>query len=95
MFKTGAGETLLDGQLGATVKVEAVDAHDNSRTVVALERTDFYGTVAKKLGSDTIFGRQVAAQLGLLSGFTVGFGETVNSFVQVVQDVPKLAEVLE
>lgn len=86
-FTTGASGTLLDAFGGAVVEVEAVDQHGNDNRTVALERTNFYGEVAGKLGSDTIYGEQIAHDLGALSGFTVGAGESIET-VQAVLDDP-------
>lgn len=98
-FKTGAGETILDGLLGATVQVEAEDRHGNERSMTGLERTNLYGHVAGELGSDTIYGMAIAHDLGKLSGFTVGAGETIESVQTLIEDpvafVESLTQIVE
>jgi hypothetical protein len=84
-FRTGAGETVLDGVTGTAVRVSATDVHENTKTTVGVERPNFYGSLAGKLGSDTIASREVARKLGQLSGFSTSLGVTARSVVSFVQ----------
>jgi hypothetical protein len=85
-FETDAGETLLDGLVGASVDVEAADRHDNRQRITALERANFYGHLASELDADTIYTRTVAHDLGLLSGLTVGAGENAEMVAAILDD---------
>ncbi|NEU59200.1 hypothetical protein [Halorussus sp. MSC15.2] len=85
-FTTGPVESIDSALGGTTVDVKATDGNDNSRQVVALERTNFYGEVADELGSDDIYAKKVADDLGYLSGFSTGAGSTVEMVRAVAEN---------
>ena len=83
-FQTGAAESLFDGVFGTTVQIRASDRHDNTRERVGLERSNFYGTLAGKLGP--MADEETASDLGLVSGFTAGMGGTARTIGAVIDD---------
>ena len=85
-FTTGPVESINSALGGTTVDVKAADRHDNTRRVVALERTNFYGEVADELGSDTIMTRGIASDLGKLSGFSTGAGSTLETVTAIAEN---------
>ncbi|WP_276302612.1 hypothetical protein [Halorussus lipolyticus] len=85
-FTTGPIESIDSALGGTTVDVKATDGNDNTRQVVALERTNFYGEVADELGSDDIYGKETAATFGYLSGFSTGAGSTVETVRAVAEN---------
>jgi hypothetical protein len=86
-FKTSFGETLLDGVTGAKVQITATDVHGNTKSIVGLERANFYGSLAGKLDSQTIFTSAIAFQLGELSGFATSLGTVATSVVTLIQRI--------
>jgi hypothetical protein len=74
-FTTGPLETTGDSLLGDSVDVYVEDSAGNNKTTPALKRSGFYGELASKLGSETIFATEIAGGLGALSGFSSGAGE--------------------
>lgn len=86
-FKTSFAETLLDGVTGAKVQITATDVHGNTKSIVGLERANFYGSLAGKLDSQNIFTSTIAFQLGELSGFATSLGTVAKSVVTLIQRI--------
>ena len=83
-FKTGVVESSITALSGTEVSVKATDSHRNHRTMTALERSNFYGSLAKEIGPKASV--STAADLGMLSGFTVGAGGTAKTVKAILED---------
>lgn len=68
------------------MQVEAEDRHGNKGRITALERSNFYGHVASEYGSDSIYNEEIAVGAGLLSGFSVGAGESAATIEAMAND---------
>jgi hypothetical protein len=84
---TGTDETILDSFTGTTVTVTAEDVHGNLKETVGLERANFFGNLAGRLGSDTIFTSAIASNLGSLSGFSASLGAVATNVIDLIQQV--------
>ncbi|USZ67281.1 hypothetical protein NGM10_11125 [Halorussus salilacus] len=86
-FSTGSKETVLDGLSGTTVEVRASDRHDNTRSKVAMERSNVYGAMAEEFATRSDVDTTTASgYAGLLSGLTVGGGESAETLNAIAED---------
>ena len=83
-FTTGVVESSVTALSGTSVEVKATDRHRNHRAMTALERSNFYGSLAKEIGPKSSV--KTAGDLGLLSGFTVGAGGTAKTAKAILED---------
>lgn len=67
--------------------VTAEDVHGNLKETVGLERANFFGNLAGRLGSDTIFTSAIASNLGSLSGFSASLGAVATNVIDLIQQV--------
>lgn len=108
-FKAGLSDGVLDELLGGSVQIEATDRHGNEQSITTLERANFYGHTASILEASGYATHETARSLGMLSGLTVGAGETAqlgvstadlmeaiaNNPLGYVQGLTKIVDLLE
>ncbi|KCZ72942.1 Mg-chelatase subunit ChlD, partial [Candidatus Methanoperedens nitroreducens] len=80
-------ETILDAFRTARVDINADDWNGNYETALVYHRPSIYGQMAARLGSDTIYGNEIAGNLGTLSGLSAAIAE-IPELVILIEDDP-------
>ncbi|SFR97278.1 hypothetical protein SAMN05216559_1824 [Halomicrobium zhouii] len=100
-YKTFLAQSLIDATKGAATRVVLKDAHGNQRTKVVMQRDVAFVQIAEQFGAP-MDSSGVAYSLGLLSGVSVGAGQTAGTVKALVSDpvgyaesMAKIVEVVE
>ncbi|KCZ72634.1 hypothetical protein ANME2D_01065 [Candidatus Methanoperedens nitroreducens] len=67
--------------------INANDWNGNYETALVYHRPSIYGQMAARLGSDTIYGNEIAGNLGTLSGLSAAIAE-IPELVILIEDDP-------
>jgi hypothetical protein len=79
-------ETILDALRTARVDMYASDWNGNEENALVYHRPSMYGQMAAELGSDTIYGTEIANDLGLLSGLVASVAEVPELVILIADD---------
>ncbi|MCU4802448.1 hypothetical protein OB920_18965 [Halobacteria archaeon HArc-gm2] len=90
-YNTVFAQSVIDGMNGAATRVVLEDAHGNTRSKVVIQRDVAFVQLAERFGAP-MDSSGVAYSLGLLSGVSVGAGQTAGTMKAIVTDPVGYAE---
>lgn len=90
-YNTLLAQSLIDGMKGAATRVVLEDAHGNQRSRVVIQRDVAFVQLSEAFGLP-MDNSYVATRLGVLTGLSVGVGETAGMIKALIEDPTGVAE---